>query len=228
MNQSKTPNFVPINELVYGIDTQKDRLKVTLENCLVTDRVLDVGTGRGAYVRTLLSKGIDATGVDQTCYDEWGTLNGVAFHVANAKQLPFDDKQFDITLCFEVLEHCQDPRATLAEIARCTKNKLILSVPDCNLDNTLRRYDLAMAHWTDPTHCNFFDKYTIEELLVGAGFKIISRQGCYKIYPANYFWNSIRAPLPSVFRNIAIRISNRLKLFEEYWSSILIVAEVSR
>lgn len=228
MNSMKYLSTSAEHEMAWGIDTQIHRLQATLANCSVNSRVLDVGTGRGAYVRTLMKRGIDAIGVDQSSYEEWGELRGQRFFVAEAHHLPFNDKEFDCTICFEVLEHCKDPKAVLYEIARCTKHRVILSVPDCSLDNTLRKHDLAMAHWTDPTHCNYFTKETLEELLTDSSYKIISKEGCYRINTGNYFWDSIRIPLPRSIRQKAKKITNRLRIFEAYWSSILVVAEIGQ
>ena len=148
------------------------------------------------------------------------------FVKADAHNLPFKDKSFDIAVCFEVLEHCKRPELVLQEIARCTKNILIMSVPDCDLNNKLRKYDLALAHWTDPTHCNFFTKESICKLLVKHNFKIIHVGGCYKIHTGDYFWNSIKLPL--LVRKIGARATRKLRLFEEYFSSILIISTLCK
>jgi 2-polyprenyl-3-methyl-5-hydroxy-6-metoxy-1,4-benzoquinol methylase len=146
------------------------------------------------------------------------------FGTASASALPFLDKSFHTTICFEVLEHCHEHHMMLKEIARCTSDLLILSVPNCNLDNALRRYNLAMFHWTDRTHCNFFTKETIRSLLTQEGFTIIEMTDAVKISPNNYFWDTLR--LPKRITHRLKKLCEQLDLVETYWSSILIVAQV--
>jgi ubiquinone/menaquinone biosynthesis C-methylase UbiE len=212
-----------IHQRSWGIDTQAERLESVLKYSSIAEKILDLGTGRGAYVRTLCEFGFKAIGVDQVDYAEWEGFREY-FVQADAHNLPFADKQFDTTICFEVLEHCPCPENVLSEIIRCTKSKIILSVPDCSLDNKLRKHDLALAHWTDPTHCNQFTKDSLLELLLRYNLNILEIGGCYKVFPSNYFWDSIR--LPRLVRKLGQKISSKFNLFEEYYSSILVVAEI--
>lgn len=46
--------------------------------------------------------------------------------LASADELPFDDATFDCVLCTEVLEHCSEPGAVLAEIARVLRPEGVL------------------------------------------------------------------------------------------------------
>lgn len=186
--------------------------------------ILDLGTGRGAYAEALSSLGFPVAGMDIYHYPEWHTRNRVMFVSGAAADLPFDNKRFHTTISFEVLEHCPEPRRVLREIARCTTDRLIFSVPNCDLDNRLRRYDLAMAHWTDPTHCNFFTRDTIQALLQQEGFNVVEISNCYRIIPSNYFWDTLR--IPRIIARVMKKVCLKLRLVEIYWSSMLVVADV--
>ena len=107
---------------------------------------------------------------------------------------PFRKKQFDTTIAFEVLEHIPNPAQTLKEISRCTNDLLIFSVPNCDTNNHLRKYDLAMAHWTDPTHCNFFTKKSLTSFLSSNGYELIELIDCYEISPNRYYWDTLKIP----------------------------------
>jgi SAM-dependent methyltransferase len=48
---------------------------------------------------------------------------------ANACELPFDDRQFDMVTCVEVLEHLPDPEQALIEMARVSRRYLICTTP---------------------------------------------------------------------------------------------------
>jgi SAM-dependent methyltransferase len=127
---------------------------------VVGPQVLDAGCGGGGYVRHLLAKGFHATGVDK--FDDFVRLaheSGLREHVFVADVttgLPFKDKQFDTTICFDVLEHVDDVLA-LSEIVRVTKSRLIITVPQT--DEALRRFRLSFDNHSDTTHLRY---YTIE------------------------------------------------------------------
>jgi hypothetical protein len=81
-----------------------------------------------------------------------------------------------------------------------------------------------MAHYTDPTHCNFFTKDSLEVLLIDNGFKVIELLDCYRISPNDYYWDSLK--LPRKLTRLPKLIIEKLNLAETYWSSILVVAKV--
>ena len=77
--------------------------------------VLDLGAGSKPYAPLYDShfSASTAVDVDHSPHD----TSGVDL-LAPAQRLPFDDGSFDCLICTEVLEHCREPRAVMAEIAR--------------------------------------------------------------------------------------------------------------
>lgn len=208
----------------YGTTVQAQRIAMVLRFASPREKVLDLGSGRGVYIDYLRRKGIPAFGVDRSFYPEWSKIPNRPVVQCDATYLPFEEKAFHTTICFEVLEHCQAPETVLSEIAFCTSKFLILSVPNCDLDNKLRSYDLALAHWTDVTHCNFFTKQSLHALLRHCGYEIMEMQDCYPVTPNSYFWESLRVP-KFISRPMKF-LCKRLKLVETYWSSTLVAASV--
>ena len=51
------------------------------------------------------------------------------FQVADVYSLPFSNKEFDLTIACEVMEHLKNPHKAIQEISRVTKKHLLLSVP---------------------------------------------------------------------------------------------------
>jgi len=97
--------------------------------------VLDVGCGEGyvaARVREVLpNASYCAMDIDAELVEEAGTAIPCAGKVvADACGLPWRDRQFDLVLALEVLEHIEQPEAALAEIARVTRRAAIISVPN--------------------------------------------------------------------------------------------------
>ncbi|MDR1294596.1 MAG: methyltransferase domain-containing protein [Bifidobacteriaceae bacterium] len=104
--------------------------------------VLDVGSGPGTITRDLARLvapgrvvGVDrdpgvvalagaaaaVSGDDAVASTGDDAAPSVAFQVADAYELPFDDGEFDIVHAHQVLQHLSDPVAALGEMARVTR-----------------------------------------------------------------------------------------------------------
>jgi SAM-dependent methyltransferase len=98
-------------------------------------RVLDAGCGEGYGTSLLASSGaasVVGLDVDEPTIEHAREKYGLEFQVADVVELPFDDSSFDVVVCFETIEHVQDPRRALAEIRRvlAADGLLIVSTPN--------------------------------------------------------------------------------------------------
>lgn len=134
----RTENYVlPAIEKLF--DQSKDKKNV---------KILSVGCGNGEDVDTLIEHGYNAFGVD-TGYrsQEWKhRKHPGAFRVADGKELPYQDGEFDLILNFGVIEHIgavgdttellpdfeEHRRKFAQELARVTKKDghLLLTTPN--------------------------------------------------------------------------------------------------
>jgi SAM-dependent methyltransferase len=76
-------------------------------------RVLDVGCGRKPYYPLFEPYAGSYVGVDVV-------PNPVAELLGPVEAIPVDDGAFDVVLCTQVLEHCEDPAAAVRELRRVT------------------------------------------------------------------------------------------------------------
>jgi ubiquinone/menaquinone biosynthesis C-methylase UbiE len=94
--------------------------------------VLDVCCGTGRATKACLEHGIEAHGVDisQELINEgirqWG-LPSTAFTCADATQLPFPDKHFDVSCVLGALHHCAVPERIIEEMLRVTRHGMVIS-----------------------------------------------------------------------------------------------------
>jgi SAM-dependent methyltransferase len=97
-------------------------------------RVIDVGSGTGTNLRLLAELGfIDFTGVDMSesairfCAEKG--LGRV--EMADARDLPFEDRSVDLVVATDIVEHIDDDAAALREIQRVLRpgGCAILTVP---------------------------------------------------------------------------------------------------
>lgn len=70
------------------------------------------------------------------------------FACASAYNLPFQDRNFDLVVCVETLEHLEEPHLALGEIERVCKRYILVSVPQ---EPIWRMLNLArgtyIEHW---------------------------------------------------------------------------------
>jgi SAM-dependent methyltransferase len=76
-------------------------------------RVLDVGCGRKPYQPVFAPYADTYVGVDPV-ENPHAELRG------SVEDLPVEDASFDVVLCNQVLEHCDDPRRAVSELRRVT------------------------------------------------------------------------------------------------------------
>ncbi len=88
-------------------------------------RVLDVATGTGLVASELLRRGYQVTGVDQSAemlaVARRRLAGAVDLVEASAESLPFADGSFDHLTVTYLLRYLDDPRATVAELARVVR-----------------------------------------------------------------------------------------------------------
>jgi 2-polyprenyl-3-methyl-5-hydroxy-6-metoxy-1,4-benzoquinol methylase len=102
-------------------------------------RVLDAGCGT-AYGSDILARsgaakvvGVD---IDEEMLDAVSNLlhEAVSLIGADVRDLPFENDSFDVVVCFEVIEHVDEPEAVLDEFARILPARGLLVVSSPNRD----------------------------------------------------------------------------------------------
>jgi len=135
-------------------DLNKKSLKYILNNINPDcNTLLDVGCGRGYFLKNLQNTNIELTGVDL-----FETLNILNSHYVkgNAESLPFEDDSFDVVTSSHTLEHVINIREAVAEIKRVSSKQIIITVPK------QRWY-----YYTLDLHLHYFPKKEILINLVG-------------------------------------------------------------
>jgi SAM-dependent methyltransferase len=102
-------------------------------------RVLDAGCGT-AYGTEILARagasevvGVDIDpGIVEAARERGGV--DVSFEVADARDLPFANDAFDVVVCFEVIEHVEDPESILDELRRVLRPDGFAAVSSPNRD----------------------------------------------------------------------------------------------
>jgi SAM-dependent methyltransferase len=77
-------------------------------------RALDLGADKSPYRTVLVERGFDVETLDISA-------DAGATHVGTAEETRLADASFDLVLCTQVLEHCDDPWAAAREIHRIVR-----------------------------------------------------------------------------------------------------------
>ena len=121
--------------------------------------LLDVGTGRGAFLWPLLDRfpNLAVTAIDRLEHRvsdllavRRGGLDNLQAREADLTALPFPAGRFPCITALEVLEHLQDARAGLAELSRVGGRFLLLTVPakpDHNPEHLHHLHGQQLAAW---------------------------------------------------------------------------------
>jgi len=91
--------------------------------------MLDVGDTDGLILKHLGKDGVGFN-LSEIAVENIRS-NGIEAVLGDGEQMPFEDGAFDVTLCFETLEHVPNPQQLLEELARVTRRygRVFISIP---------------------------------------------------------------------------------------------------
>jgi 2-polyprenyl-3-methyl-5-hydroxy-6-metoxy-1,4-benzoquinol methylase len=154
--------------------------------------LLDVGCGEGVLVHRWAQRHGDRrmVGIDleeESIQAGWAEREApnLEYRTMPAENLPFAADEFDAASAIEVLEHVPDPEHTLAEMARCARRHLLVSVPR---EPLWRMLNMARgAYWRElgntPGHCNHWSR--------GSFLRLLSRYGTVAELRSPFPWTML-------------------------------------
>jgi ubiquinone/menaquinone biosynthesis C-methylase UbiE len=141
------------------------------------DRLLDVGCGTGAAVRTAAAVADRAVGVDLSAAMiergrelAAGTPN-LELLEADAETLPFPDGSFTAVLCSTSLHHYPHPERAVAEMARVLERAGRVAIADAITDRPVVWLADRVLRRLQRSHVGMRSAAELEALLRGAGFE---------------------------------------------------------
>ena len=126
-------------------------------------KILEIGCGTGRVSRIFALNKFNVTGVDvsrnmldkaieKSKKENWD-FTGV---LSDARELPFEDNEFDIVYCVHVLHLIKDWKRVIAEALRCSKSKRFVNV---NLERTNFSTPIMKNYWQYLTYSGFATNY---------------------------------------------------------------------
>jgi 2-polyprenyl-3-methyl-5-hydroxy-6-metoxy-1,4-benzoquinol methylase len=159
-----------VRRLMSGFEGALDELR----EHAAPESVLDVGCGEGLLVQRWAQQVPQARFVgadlrEDSIQEGWQAhaAPNLEYRVLEGADLPFAQNEFELASAIEVLEHVPDPGRTLAEMARCARTHLLVSVPR---EPLWRALNMARgAYWSalgnTPGHLNHWSRRSFVQLL---------------------------------------------------------------
>lgn len=161
------------------------------------ERVLDVGCGEGRHTFEAVCRGAHVVSLD---LDPAGlrTTAGGAFDLGppashnavqgDANRLPFADRNFDVVMCAETLEHISTDTQAIAELARVLRpgGRLVVTVP--------RAWPERICWWLSRDyreaaggHVRIYRASELRDLVQRAGFALTGGHHAHALH-SPYWW----------------------------------------
>jgi SAM-dependent methyltransferase len=179
----------------------QDRRLAIIERHVRLDgrRVLDLGCGVGEYVRAFSRRGANALGCDVELprLREARARGATAVLAAAGEALPFRDGSLDTVVLNEVIEHVQDDRQTMREVARVLApgGACIIFAPNRLFPfethgvyigrGARRRFvfgNIPLVNWLPRAlrdrlvpHARVYTRRTLDEAIRGSGLQTVER-----------------------------------------------------
>lgn len=207
---------VSIREEAGQVETAR-RALVEVERIVAPGRVLDVGCWTGSFLVAARERGWEPHGLEPS---RWATERARrrGLDVQQAELTPdhgLAPGSFRLVAMCDVLEHLQDPAASLRIVADLLEpgGALYATVPDAG--SRLARL-MGKRWWSVlPMHLQHFSRDSMRELLTRTGFTVRSMHTHAKVFSARYYAERLAGYGPALERMAvgavkAVRQADRL------------------
>jgi SAM-dependent methyltransferase len=157
--------------------TYRMRRELILKHKPTPGRVLDVGCAAGYFLKTMHEIGWQTVGVELSrqmasyAREELG-LPDVRAGSLESQDLP--EQSFDVITFWDVIEHLEDPRPSLARAARLLKPDGIAVIETQNVESRFAKLmGKRWQHYKYEEHLYHFSPRTLPRLLESAGLRQI-------------------------------------------------------
>lgn len=186
-----------------------ERLRARIGAALEESTVLDVGDSDGLMLRALGKSGTAVNALPGAI--EHIRSNGVEAVLSRGESLPFDDSSFDHVLCFQTLEHVEDPYSLLVELGRVARRRVFVSIPGVRRTHVLER-NVAAPRGTE--HCFEFDREDFIALTTHTPLEVAWDDVCRLLGPPKSFLERYQLRGRENDRGILASTFTEFRLFE--------------
>jgi SAM-dependent methyltransferase len=144
------------------------------------ERILDVGSGKGAFCGVLARGGARVAGVDPSLHATRIASRyvggGAGFVAGRGEQLAFGPQSFDKAVSVCVLEHTEDDRRVLSEVHRVLRDGGIFALSVDSLNSRYISAAFRRRHVRAHRCLHLYDEANLRALLEAAGFETLETE----------------------------------------------------
>jgi len=158
----------------HALTRQRQRLERHWEGY---GRLLDVGCATGQFLAHMRTAGWQVAGVEFSPHAAAFAREqyGLDVQTGTLEDATFADDSFDVVTLWDVLEHVQNPKGTLAEVARILRPGGLVVVSTPNPDCVeARLFGPHWIGWERPRHLHLFPPKLLRRYMQDAGFEVVS------------------------------------------------------
>ena len=140
---------------------------------LEVGRLLDIGSGDGAFLRDVVELGWEATGLEVSARAAANAARlGLDVRVGDIRKAPFPPDSFDVVRLWSVLEHVREPLAVMRGAARALRpgGWAVVQLPNAE-GAAARVFGARWSGWHVPAHLWHFTRASLWRLLGDAGLE---------------------------------------------------------
>lgn len=199
------------------------RINLVSSYCSKNDKILEIGSGYGFFLKNMSEFGFDITGIEISKTRRKISKKLSQSDILNLNLLSDNidyNKKFNIITLFHVLEHISNPKKFLKNIKTLMfpASKIFVEVP--NLDDYQITTNPYYTKWFwQRAHLSYFSKNSLQQIFRACGFKKIKIFGIQRYGIDNMInWQIVKKPQLSVPKNI---LSNELDWLNIYYKQNL-------
>jgi 2-polyprenyl-3-methyl-5-hydroxy-6-metoxy-1,4-benzoquinol methylase len=156
-------------------------------------RILEVGSYCGAFLKVAQQVGLDITGVEPSAWAVRASSEITDVPVVNGttSDLPRDSEPFDVVVSWDVLEHFADPVTELREMHRILSAEGTLVFSTLMIDNWFPRATGKHWPWLMDMHLFYFTESSIRNVLARTGFEVVESSRYCHIVTLGYLLSKL-------------------------------------
>lgn len=141
-----------------------------------SNRILDIGCGRGWFLQEARKRGWEVFGTEYSDKAvEICEKSGVKMKQGKLDASEFDNHDFDVITSFEVIEHINNPNEDLKEINKLLRKGGLFYCTTPNFDSLMRYYLKEQYNVIDyPEHLSYYTKRTLKKVVEQNGFEMVN------------------------------------------------------
>ena len=167
-------------------------------------RLLDVGAAAGFFLLAAREQGWKVEGIELS---SWLAAWAKDHFDLSIRETPLHEGQFppdhfDVVTMFDVLEHVEDPTATVRVVRKVLKDDGLFALSYPDYGSIFAR--LLQRRWWFllSVHLHYFTRQTIRRLLERNGFEVLSMQRLYPSLQLGYLFERLQVYSPPVGRSL--------------------------